>query len=138
MSNPIVAADRWLFGVLTGIASGGVHGHVVPSKQDGVAVSLPYVFYTLAATADNLLTGDANIVWSPLVYSVRYVDKADSYVPLETGAAAITAALHKASGSNVSGVIAGCVYEAPFAMAELDSDGTQIRHLGGLYRLYVQ
>lgn len=138
MSNAIVAADRWLHTVLAGIASGGVHGHVVPSVQNGATVSTPYVFYTLAAAADNLLTGNAYVVWSPLVYAVRVVDRVESYTLLEADAAQIETALSRASGSNVSGVVLGCIYQAPFMLNELDPDGTRLLHLGGIYRLYVQ
>lgn len=139
MANAIVAAERWLYGVLTGNATltglvgTRVYGQVVPPEA-----SYPLVYYTLAAAADNLLTHNAVVIWSPLVYAVRYVAKAESYTMLETGAAAIETALSRASGSNVSGVVVGCIYQAPFAMVELDRDGYEMRHLGGLYRLHVQ
>jgi hypothetical protein len=139
MANAIVAADRWLTSVLSGVGDGGVYGHDVPRDRDGTPIiTPPYVFFTLAATADNFLTHNAHVVWSPLVYVVRYVDNVESYTLIEDEAAEIEAALSRASGSNVSGIIAECIYEAPFAMVELARDGSQLRHLGGRFRLHVQ
>lgn len=137
--NAIVAANKWLYSVLTGDATlvglvgTRVYSDIVP---DGAA--LPYVFYSLATPGDNLLTVNAEVVWSPLVYVVRIVALVESYNTLETGAAAIEAALSRASGSNASGVVAGCIYEAPFAMLEINNAGYQLRQLGGRYRLFVQ
>lgn len=139
MSNELVAAERWLFSTLTGdatltgIVGSRVYGHVVPPTA-----ARPYVFYTKAAAADDYLTMEANRIWANFVYAVRIVNKTESYVSLEAGADAIEAALHRESGSNVSGVIVACVRQAPFDLIEIDQDGSQLRGLGGLYRLFVQ
>lgn len=139
MANAVVAAERWLYSVLSGSAAltavvgTRIYGHNVPP-----GTTYPLAYFTMPASADNLLTADANIVWSPLVYAVRVIGKVESYVPLEAGAAAIETALHKASGSNVSGVVCACIVEAPFVLMEIDRDGFELRHLGSLARLYVQ
>lgn len=139
MSNEIVAAERWLFSALSGSAALAavvgtrIYGHKVP-----IGTTYPLAYFTMPAAADDFLTVEANRVWSTFVYAVRVIGKVESYVPLETGAAAIETALHKASGTNVSGVIYAAIKEAPFAMIETDRDGAELRHLGGLFRLYVQ
>lgn len=139
MADPVVAAERFLFGTLTGdatiaaIVSARIYGYIAPP-----AAAHPYILYTQRAAGDDLTALGAIRIYSQFVYDVRVVDKTESYIALEAGSAAITAALHKASGSNVSGAIVGCVKESPFSMPELDRDGSQLRHLGGTFRLYVQ
>lgn len=139
MANEIVAAERWLGAVLkndatlTTLVAGRVIGDVVKP-----GTPYPLVFVTMTAAADNRQTLEGHIIWAELVYIIRYVDRVESYVALEAGATAIEAALHRASGSNVSGTVVGCVYEAPYRLTELDRDGAQLRSLGGQYRLYVQ
>jgi hypothetical protein len=138
MANEIVAAERWLYTVLKNDATLNtlVAGRVF---SDVVKPGTPYplVFYTMTA-AINRQTLQGYIIWAELVYIVRYVHRVESYVALEAGATAIEAALHRASGTNVSGVVVSCVYDEPFKQPEIDPDGSQIRSLGGQYRLNVQ
>lgn len=139
MANEIAAVDRWFYTVLTGDATlAGLvgtkaYGHTVPVE----AVS-PYLFWTILSPGNDLSTVNATRIWTDPLYAVRYVAAAEGYLPLEAAAAAIDAALHRASGSNVSGTIVGCVRESPFAMPEIRQDGSELRHLGGLYRVFVQ
>lgn len=139
MSNAVVAAERWLFSTLAASAAlaalvgNRIFGDLVPPNT-----VFPLVFYTLPGARDNLMTLNANFIWSELPYTVRYVDKVESYVTLEAGATAIENALSRASGSNVSGVICASIYRAPFKMTEIDKDGSTLCHLGGFYDLYVQ
>lgn len=137
--NPIVAANKWLYAVLTadatiaGLVGTKVIGEVVPTD-----VNPPYIYYTLTAPEPNLQTLEANTIWSSLLYTVRMVDRAESYNNLETGAAAIVDALNRASGSNASGVILASVYVQPFALMEIDRAGFELRHLGAQFRLFLQ
>lgn len=139
MADPLVAAERFLYGTLTadatliGIVGNRVYGHVVPPSA-----TRPYVFYTLVDPGEDASEVSAIRIWSNMIYTVRLVNKTESYASLEAGSSAITAALHRASGSNISGVIVGCIKEAPFALLEIEPDGSQLRHLGGRFRLYVQ
>ena len=98
----------------------------------------PYVFFTIQAAGDDVSAVAANRIFSHLVYTVRVVDKTESFVSLEAGAAAIEAALHREVGSNVSGEVLACIQERPFSMVELDRDGAELRHLGATFRIYVQ
>lgn len=144
MSNEVVAVDRWLYTTLTGDAtvSGIVgtkaFGHFVPEAQGGSAIAPPYVLWTMPGAGNDVNTLNGVRIWADMLYAVRLVAKVEGFLSLEAGAAAIDAALHRASGSNVSGTIVACVREAPFAMPEIENDGAQLWHLGGLYRLNVQ
>ena len=144
MANAILAAERWLYGVLTaddtleGLIGTKVFSDVIPEYQNGATISAPYVYFTLASPGANLLSVGSHLVWSPLLYTVRYVDRTDDYTVLEEGATAVQDALHRASGSNISGTVLACIYEAPFKMTEIDRDGSIVLHLGGMYRLFVQ
>lgn len=139
MANAIVAAERWLYGVLsadatlTGIVGARIYSRVVPP-----GAAYPLVFYTMPGAGDNRLTLEAVRVWSELIYAVRIINKTESYIGLEAGASAIEDALSRASGSTVSGTIVACVYQAPYELVEIDRDGFELRALGGLYRLFVQ
>lgn len=71
------------------------------------------------------------------LYVVRAVSMVDSYEPLREVAAAID---HELNGKTVAfqgGYIDGVSQEEPFKLTELH-DGQQIRHLGGLYRIFAQ
>lgn len=139
MANEIVAVDRWFHAVLTadvtlaGLVGAKAYGHTVPPEA-----APPYLFWTIASPGIDLSTVNATRIWTNPLYAVRYVAQMESFVALEGGAAAIDVALHRASGSNVSGTIVGCVREGPFAMPEIRQDGSELRHLGGLYRVFVQ
>lgn len=139
MSHPVVAAERFLYSTLladaTLAAAVGtrIFGHTVPS-----GAVRPYVYFTSQGAGDDRMTLDAHTIWSQLLYTVRGVDKTESFPALEAIAAAIDDALHRASGSNVSGYVVGCVKERPFSLVEIDRDGAELRHLGSQFRLYVQ
>lgn len=137
--SEIVAAEKWMVArllaesALTAIIDDRVVSHVVRDE-----VEYPLVLITMASAAENYTTLEGNVIWSPLVYAVRIVDRVESYEDLEAGANAIKAALHRQSGSNDSGEVVSCLYQAPFATIELDRDGAEMRALGGLYRPTVR
>ncbi len=137
--NPVVAADKFLYGTLAAdatlqvLVSHRVHTHLVPEGS-----RYPLVLITLPGAGRNVNTLEGTVVFADMVYAVRMVDNVSDYADLEEGAFAIQQALQKASGSNESGQIISSIIEAPFAMIEVDRDGYEVRHLGGLYRLHVQ
>ena len=139
MSNPVVAADKFIYGTLTADetlqvqVSDRVYGHVV--SEGGY---YPLVLFTLPGAGRNVNTLEGTVIYSDMVYAVRMVGKVSDYADLEVGAFAIQQALQKATGSNESGQIISSIYEAPFAMIEIDRDGYEVRHLGCLVRLHVQ
>lgn len=139
MSNAIVAAEKWLYGVLTadgtlaGLVATRVYFELIPDRTP-----YPYIYATMPGAEDDLQTLEARRIWSVLPYVVRYVDNVESYTLLEPGAAAIESTLTRASGSNVSGVIMASIYRRPFKMTEIAKDGFLVCQLGGFYDLYVQ
>ncbi len=138
--NPVVAADKWLYRTLAAdetlqvSVSHRVYAHIVPEGGG----SYPFVLITLPGAGRNVNTLEGIRVWTDMLYAVRMVGKVQSYAALEDGAYAIEEALSRASGTNESGNIISSIYEAPFAMMEIDRDGYEVRHLGILARLHVQ
>lgn len=139
MSNALVAAERWLYSTLladstlAGLVGGRIYSEIVPP-----GTTYPVIFYTSPGAGDNRNTIDSRVIWEELIYAVRVIDKVESYLPLESGATAIEAALSHASGINISGDIMASVYQSPFRLMSVDRDGFQIRELGGIFRLYVR
>ncbi len=137
--NPVVAADKWLYRTLAAdetlqvLVSYRVYAHIVPEGG-----SYPLVLITLPSPGTNLTTLEGNFVWSDMLYAVRLVDTVQNYSALEAGAYAIQQILNKGKGENESGQILSSIYESPFAMMEIDRDGFEVRHLGGIYRLHVK
>ena len=133
-------ADSWLYGVLTGdaalmaLATGGVYGHNNPARP-----TFPYVLFQLQAPgADVMGVGTARVM-TPLVYLVRGIAEGGSFGGnLKNIADRIDALLQAQHGAAAGGVVVGCVRERPFALPEVASDGRQFRHLGGIYRIWVQ
>lgn len=141
MGHPLVASDRFLKSRLdastalnvTANVGGRIYGHTVPE-----GAIYPLVLFTLAGNADNRETVEGFILWSEMVYAVRIIDEVESFAPLEVGAAAIRAALHRVEGTNVSGEIIQCLEQSPYQLIEIRPDGSEVRSLGGIYRPYVQ
>lgn len=134
-------ADSWLFGVLSGdvplmaLATGGVYAHNNPSRT----VAFPYVlFQQQAAGADVRGVGPVRIM-APMVYLVRGIAEGNSFGgSLKSIADRIDALLQAQHGTAADGVIVACVRERSFALPETTADGRQYRHLGGVYRIWVQ
>lgn len=138
-----VAADRWLYGVITGdvtlsaIIGTKAFSESVPTTQGGATVSPPFVLWTMVASSD-LMTVDATRIWANMLYAVRLVMAVEGFAAMAAGAAALDAALHRGSGTNVNGIVYACVREDVFRMVEPRQEGSVLHHLGGRYRLYVQ
>lgn len=92
----------------------------------------PMIIFQFQGGEDVRGVGTARVMVSG-VWLVRAVDELESYNDLGSIADAIDGRLHGAAGN---GVI-GCVREAPYQRIESE-DGVEYRHLGGLYRIYVQ
>ena len=73
-----------------------------------------------------------------MIWLVRMVDVGGSYVPLEQGAQQIQSLLHGVAAVTVTdGIIESSAREQTFRQSRVDG-GREFRHLGGLYRIYVQ
>lgn len=133
-----VTAETWLYTKLHGdstlLASvpGGVHTWPAPANASGA-----YVLYQMQSGVDIRGVGPTRIGVSGL-WLVRVVAETQSYTGnLLTAANRIDVLLHAASGTATGGTVWACVREQPFQLPET-KDGRQWRHLGGIYRLWVQ
>lgn len=100
---------------------------------------LPCVVYQLQAPGNDMVMMGGVRVWANMLYLVRGIAEQPGYGgKLLAIADRIDAALHKGSGSNVNGVIYTCVRERPFQLREETRDGSEFRHLGGLYRIQAR
>lgn len=134
----IVTAERWLYGklkndaTLTGLASGGVYTWPVPA-----GITLPYVLYQNQTGTDIRGTGATRIGVNGL-WIVRAIAETYSFGGnLQSAADRIDALLHGKASAVTGGVVWACVRTEPFQLVEM-ADGRQFRHLGGIYRIYVQ
>lgn len=135
-----LTADRWLYATLSGDATlmalvTGVYTWPVP---EGAA--LPYVLFQEQSARDLTALGPHR-VWVDGLWLVRAVAEARSWGGnLETAANRIDALLQAASGAVVAplppGNVWACVRVQPFRLTET-AQSRSIKHLGGIFRLYV-
>lgn len=143
MSEPL-AADQFIttalkadsaLAALIGGATPRVYADMAP--QGTPATPLPYVLLQMQAATDLMVVGSFR-VWTNMLYLCRGLAETNSWGGnLETIASRITAVLHAASGTNVSGVVYSCTREQPFRLVET-VDGRVIRHSGGIFRIYAK
>lgn len=133
-----ITADRWIYSLLHNDATlaalvTGVY--TWPAPETGV---LPYVLFQEQAATDLRQIGPAR-VWVNGLWLVRVVAEARGWGgAIETAANRVDALLHGAAGSVAgSGTVWGCVREQPFRLVE-PGQGGRIRHLGGIYRIFVK
>jgi hypothetical protein len=137
MGIETVAAEQWLYSKLSGdaqlaaVVGTRVYGYRAP---DGAA--LPYVLYQNQAARDVAGVGPARI-GSSLMYLVRVVGETTTFAALQTAAARIDAVLQGAAGTVPDGEVWGCGREQPFVLVETNA-GKQVRHLGGVYRVWAK
>lgn len=134
----IVTAESWLYnklhgdGTLLALCTGGVFTWPVPAEY-----TQPYVLYQLQSGVDIRGMGPLRIGVNGL-WLVRAVFEQPSFGGnLKTAADRIDTLLHAASGTATGGTVWACVREQPFQLVE-PASGRQFRHLGGIYRLWVQ
>jgi hypothetical protein len=134
-------ADSWLYAVLTGdatlmgLAAGGVHGYNNPNRSP----LFPYVLFQMQGAGQDVRGVGTARIMAPMVYVVRGISEGNSFGgSLRQIADRIDTLLHAASGTAAGGLVLVCVREQPFALPETAPDGRQYRHLGGIYRLFVQ
>ncbi|MBP8291937.1 MAG: hypothetical protein KAX65_04140 [Caldilineaceae bacterium] len=134
----IVTAETWLYTKLHGDATllalvpGGVYTWPVPATYSG-----QYVLYQMQSGVDIRGVGPSRLGVNGL-WLVRVVAEALSFGGnLQTAANRLDVLLQAASGTATGGTVWSCVREQPFQLVEL-ANGRQFRHLGGIYRLWVQ
>lgn len=131
--NELPRAARWLYGRLIG-------GSVASRVAEGVAPSTwstPFIVFQVQSPGTDRGVLNAGRVWLDPLYLVRAIAPVQSWTTLTPIADEIDAALHGASGSVSGALVRGCVRESAFSLIET-INGTEYRHLGGLYRVTVQ
>ena len=140
MSEPWVA-DSWLYAVLSGDATlaGLVAARIYAHNNPNRTPVFPYVLFQLQGNGADVRGVGPTRIMAPMVYLVRGIGEGNSFGGnLTTIADRIDTLLQAASGTAAGGVVLSCVREQPFALPEVAGDGRQYRHLGGIYRLFVQ
>jgi hypothetical protein len=112
-----------------------VAGRVV-STMAGRNMQSPYVVFDLNSPRDIRGIGTGRIMVDCL-YVAKAVGKTDSWDDLAPIAARVDELLDGASGEVVAGHVLGVARERVVQYAEVDDNGNQYRHLGGMYRLWA-
>lgn len=132
--SELITGTNWIHDVLAADAT--IISAVGARIYDSLAPkgsAFPYILIQVTDTGADLMVVDANRVWTESLWLVRVIGQIGSFSTLETIDDRIDTLLHRQSGGNVL----ACVREQPFVFTET-LDGIQYRHLGGIYRLYVQ
>lgn len=135
--SDVVQAERWLYSALAADSALGsavatrIYSDIAPQSS-----ALPCVVFQRQAGHDVRGTGPVRIM-SSMLYTIRVIDETGSFTTIEAPADRIDAVLHASSGTVAGGTVVACTRESPFSMVE-SNDGRTFRHLGGIYRLYVQ
>lgn len=98
----------------------------------------PLVLWTQQSALDDEYVNNERI-WTNCVVTVRGLAEQNSFGgDLKTIAQRLDGALHKQSASTTDGRVYACVRIRAFRMIETLPGGEQIRHLGGVYRIYAK
>lgn len=138
----LAAAERWLYSVLSGDATlAAAVGTRIYFESVPQNTAAPYIFITTRPMPDIRGAG-GNIIASQFEYVVRAVDETPPgglTTALVNVAAQLHQVLHGSSGSNADGAVFAIVRDAPFSLPEVDrATNRPWRHLGGIYRMWVQ
>lgn len=129
--------ERWLYitlaadAALGSVVSTRIYANVAPQSS-----ALPCVVFQQQAGRDIMGSGPIRYM-STMLYTVRVIGETGSFSTIEAPADRIDAVLHAASGTATGGTVVACVREQPFSLVE-STDGRTFRHLGGIYRCWVQ
>jgi len=142
MSVETVVADQFILDKLTADATliallaDGTNG--LTSETIPQSTSYPLVIWTLTSAVDDEYFNNER-VWTNLIFTVRGAAKQTSFGgDLQTIASRIDAVLHKSEGTTTDGRVYACVRVRPFRMIYKLADNTEIRYLGGVYRIFAQ
>lgn len=118
--------------ILTSQVSDRIYAYLAPARA-----ATPFVVFNAQSPGFDVMgVGTARVMLNCL-YQVKVVVQDASFAPAKDAADRIDTLLHGATGTPPGGQVLGCVREGPLAYAEV-SDGIEYRHLGGLYRIWVQ
>lgn len=130
--------ESWLYTTLStdatlkGKVGARIYSYVAPART-----LTPYVIFNAQSPGFDVMgVGTARVMLNCL-YQVKVVVQDASFHGAKDAADRIDELLHGAAGTPTGGQVLGCVREGPLAYAEV-TDGIEYRHLGGLYRIWVQ
>jgi hypothetical protein len=109
-----------------------IFGDEVPEDEP-----LPLILFQSRENADVRGLGKKVLIMNGSVYLVRVMKQATAYEPLRALADRIDVVLDGAEGTVASGEVIGMAREQEFKMVE-EVGGVQVRHLGGLYRVFAK
>jgi hypothetical protein len=140
MADETTRVDQFLYTRLTSSApltvlvGARVFADRVPQGE-----TFPAVVHQLQGAADvRTATGDARIMVSGL-WLVKAIVRSDTFDDAQPIADELDTLLEEASGpAGDDGTVFSSTREAPFRLVEDDEGGPSYRHLGGLYRVFVQ
>lgn len=133
----LIAMDDWIVSTLSSASDvTDIVGTRIFSEQMPKDVKFPYVIFNTMATND-ALTQDQVTVLVMADYQIKGVDRASSYNTLAPLSAAIYAALHRQGGTVTDGYIHRCSRQRTIKYPEV-RENVHYRHLGGMYRLWVE
>ena len=140
MSNvgaEVAVLDEWVEAVcassaaITGEAGDRVFSELAPA--DAV---YPFVVYQTQSTTDLHVVGPDRLL-TEVELLIRGVSATSSYTPLKPLAKAIDLAFHGTVGTTDGSTISCLRRTRQFKLVE-QYEGSQVRHLGGIYRVWVQ
>jgi hypothetical protein len=143
VADETTRVDKFLFDRLTGTPAltaliGGASPRVFADRVPQGDV-FPAVVHQLQGAVDvRSATGDARIMVSGL-WLVKAIVRSDTFADAAPIADELDEALEEASGAaGTDGAVFSCTREAPFRLVEDDDASVTYRHLGALWRIFVQ
>ena len=140
----MVVIDEWIYNqlvhdmALTGLlqgftpsSEGEIYGDTVP-----VDVKFPYIIYHLQAPGVDRMTLEGDLVLNRSLWTVKVVDRSESYQTIKFVYSRVHQLLHKASGIVADGVVLHSRRVQTIHYPEL-RESVDYRHLGGIYQIYV-
>lgn len=129
--------ERWLYTVLAAdsLLTARVGTRIYNTEAE--TEIYPQIVYQRQGGVGPVKLMGGVVMWAEFVYLVRGIDKTDSYQTLDPIAVRIQANLKQHAAEVVAGgVIIGTEYEDSYS--QIDPDVSNIRHEGGLYKIWAQ
>lgn len=138
LGNQWIQQRLALYATQLNAISSGLSSRIYPDIAPP-GVPYPFIVYQVQSPPRDIRGVGATRVMVDTLYVVKAVAEVASYGPLAPIASVIDTAMTSESGSAVGdGTVFSSVRENGLSLAEPPKDGTQIRNLGGVYRLHMQ
>lgn len=140
----LVVVDEWVYktlsndGTLTALLAGfspssvgEIYGDTVPTD-----VKFPYIIFHLQSPGVDGMTVEGDLVINRSMWTVKVVDRSESYQTIMAVYSRVHQLLHKASGIVADGQVLHSRRVQAIHYPEL-REAFNYRHLGGIYQIYV-